>query len=357
MENPDEYAAPSPTYSRLVAPAEDSEGTGSPSQVEEVEIPTALLLERFEEELLLVSANEKEAYLEAIQFADATVLAKEADPRLFLMREANDVKAAAQRLLNYWTYRKDVFGDRAFRSVLNFSGNGAMTEEDLSLIRTGCGVMLPDDQAGRKVLCYDDDRYPPDLIQVGPQRLRCLFYWLTVVSTATPLTQTGEIVILRLARSLDCFDHNSFEKTADMLETAMPVHLHAFHACCMPPKGKQPCNNSSRSFEHVVFVQMLRQKLGSRLKVHMEGGFLQKLQACGFTKEGLPTTLGGTWTYESFDDWLHYQEAEMEVSRHAAESNHHPSKSFGNRRVRRVGKVLLSIDHVVMNLGLKGLPN
>lgn len=265
-----------------------------------------MTLEMLQEELHKIPLSEKQEYLEALEHTDRAVLEREVDPSMFLRREANDVKAAARRMVTYWKYRVRVFGpQRAYFPILDLSGSSsscALTEAEINLLRLGSGVMLPDDVNGRKVLCYDDDRFPTNFVHLVQQRVRCCFYWLTACAVSTPLTQTDGIVVLRLMRNAECYDHSAFRLLTEMIETALPVRLHTFHACCMPSKELSR-NHFIKTFLP-LFVQMLGKTLGSRAKLHAHQGILQNLLQFGLTRDGLPATLDGNWSYASFEAWF-----------------------------------------------------
>lgn len=92
----------------------------------------------------------KAALVEAVRKCPDLV-ATESDPILFLRREEFNVWAAAFRLALYWKMRKECFGERAFLAITVTDGTCALSAEDISLLRTGFRVVLPDDQQGRPV--------------------------------------------------------------------------------------------------------------------------------------------------------------------------------------------------------------
>jgi hypothetical protein len=73
----------------------------------------------------------------------------------------SDPLAAARRLANYWKKRQEIFQERAFFPI-NLSGiHGALTTDDVNILKTGYMVNLPRDQKGRSVLYIDMSKKRP----------------------------------------------------------------------------------------------------------------------------------------------------------------------------------------------------
>ena len=106
------------------------------------------------------------------------VVATESDPLRFLRFTNFDPWAAALRLAKYWKMRREIFGNQAFLPM-TLTGDGALSEEDITVIRAGSLVLLPYDNEGRSVLCVDMTRRPDETIQ---KRMRTIFYFIQKVS-------------------------------------------------------------------------------------------------------------------------------------------------------------------------------
>lgn len=63
-------------------------------------------------------------------------------------------------MLKYWEFRKWLFGDR-FCLPMTLTGNGALEEADIALLRTVPIAFLHDDKYGRGVLYSDRSRVKP----------------------------------------------------------------------------------------------------------------------------------------------------------------------------------------------------
>ena len=90
---------------------------------------TTALQQMFEAINLLIPQHEKAAFLEAKERAMG-VFQVESDPLRFLASENYNPIAAAQRLVLYWRYRRQIFGER-FLLPMNLTGHGALVEEDM----------------------------------------------------------------------------------------------------------------------------------------------------------------------------------------------------------------------------------
>jgi hypothetical protein len=162
---------------------------GSEVEIEETDtmVDASLLLQ---EALHEIPEAAKEAYLEALERAPLLV-ESESDPISFLRCENYDAWAAAHRLVAYWEVRKKFFGpDRAF---LPMTQTGAMAE-DMEYSEKALISILPDDDHGRPVVCWDRTRTSA---AVAPRAsvLRCCFYLLQVLSEQERAQKGGCVVM------------------------------------------------------------------------------------------------------------------------------------------------------------------
>jgi hypothetical protein len=163
---------------------------GSEDELEETDtmVENAVLL--LQEALHEIPDAEKQAYLEALERAPLLV-ERESDPIQFLRCEKYDAWAAARRLVAYWEVRKKFFGpDRAF---LPMTQTGAMAE-DMEYSEKALITMLPDDDHGRPVVCWDRIRATT---AAAPRAsvLRCCFYLAQVLSEQE-IAQKGGCVVM-----------------------------------------------------------------------------------------------------------------------------------------------------------------
>jgi hypothetical protein len=121
------------------------------------------LTKLFPEAVAAIPDSEKEAYNRAVKEVPNFHSLPECNPLHFLRYEDWNLQAAALRLVRYWDYRVQIYGERAFLP-LTFSGNGVLTAEEVEILRTsGCTYWLPRTATGRSVLYSRKqgmERYP-----------------------------------------------------------------------------------------------------------------------------------------------------------------------------------------------------
>ena len=105
---------------------------------------------QFLEAMASIPDEDKAAYVEAVRQTPNLVEA-ESNPDLYLEYDSYDPWKAALRVANYWKTRVEIFGDRAFLP-LTITGDGAMSSEDIKVLRTGFFMVLPNDKQGRTVV-------------------------------------------------------------------------------------------------------------------------------------------------------------------------------------------------------------
>jgi hypothetical protein len=172
---------------------------GVEEEMEETDtmVEKAVLL--LQEALHEIADVEKQTYLEALERAPLLVEI-ESDPIRFLRCEKYDAGAAAHRLVAYWEVRKKFFGpDRAF---LPMTQTGAMAE-DMEYAEKASSTMLPDDDHGRPVVCWDRVRSMASVIPRASV-LRCGFYLLQVLSEQKRAQKGGYVVMInyRVSRAV-----------------------------------------------------------------------------------------------------------------------------------------------------------
>jgi hypothetical protein len=144
---------------------------------------------------------QKEAYLKATSQCPELV-ENESSMRVFLQREHYDPWAAAQRLLEYWNLRKELFGPvRAYQPM---TLKEAMAE-DLETLWKGPVYNLPPDRHGRPVLFIDRIRMTAKVAS-RESLARCVFYVASVASAqlnCSPRSEVDGIVYLINARVSD----------------------------------------------------------------------------------------------------------------------------------------------------------
>lgn len=235
-------------------------------------------------------------YEEAQQKAPM-IVESESSLDAFLHSESMDYTSAAMKLVTYWKYRKEVFGSRAFLSLLDLSGKGALDESDVYHLRMGSVVALPDDDKGRKVLCLDYLRCQCTIESIP---LRCWFYIFSTLWTQNVIDLDREVVIILIE---DNAQQSHSERLFVVLKEAFPVKVVNIHCCYL--QSEQPVSENHVAYFLTFLRQIFHDKQDSFVKVHVKTGqddLYSQLQVYGLHKESLPTTLGGSWLYVSFRD-------------------------------------------------------
>jgi hypothetical protein len=125
-----------------------------------------------------IPISEKEAYLKAVCVCPHLV-ERESSFWVFLRCENHDPWAAAQRLVQYWTLRRQIFGPE--KAYLPLTLDGAMAD-DIQYLQKGFVYTLPSDQHGRPVVFIDRVRVNAKVV---PRECfaRCVFFVACMAST------------------------------------------------------------------------------------------------------------------------------------------------------------------------------
>lgn len=242
----------------------------------------------------LVDPNAKVYYVEAQQSAPE-IVESESPFDLFLRAENMNEQLASSKLAMYWKYRKELFGPRALQRLLDLSGDGALDHDDISVLRMGCVVTLPDDDKGRKVICFDDLRCHCSSESI---RMHCWFYMLVAASVQRKTNPDQELVVILIRDSNRQFD---YEKFFIMINDAIPIKVTNIHCCYLQSEQDLSTNYVSylATFLRQIFKNADESFVSIHAKIENQDMYLQ-LQEHGLHKENLPTTLGGSWLYLSF---------------------------------------------------------
>lgn len=258
----------------------------------------------FQDALELIPDKEKAAYLEAMKRCPKLV-AQESSPTRFLRFDNWNPWSAARRHVDYWEQRHDIFQERAFLPMIQ-TGEGALTQDDVKLLDSGFGMLLPPDQHGRLVLCHDRARLTSAEFLDPDKRLRCFFYLLHVASENQD-AQTKGIVLLTVygAKSrATSFDERTLTQTISLFKKeSIPLRVKAFHLVMM---SKRPILEPVIPITLDTLMQQwpyLRQRTIVHNKVAVTK-LLQDLEKYGLGPESLPKVpVGGSWTFGCLKSW------------------------------------------------------
>jgi len=274
----------------------------------------------------LLPDTDKAAYQEALTRSPHLV-AVESPPKRYLQIE-RDPMDAARRLCAYWRQRKACFGTRAFLPMVQ-TGTGALSPEDVEMLGSGFGMLLPPDRYGRTVLLHDRVRLNS---LNADQRLRCIFYLLQVASemSGAHLQPASKGLVWMTVYSdktrASAFDaHTSTRALKLCASGAFPLQFKAFHLIMMTNRPildrvvPTTLELLQEHFPHLRQRTMVHPKLALPV-------MLKSLEVNhGFDAENLPKVpLGGRWTIGSFkrwrDDRLHREQKWLEKIKNKKEA-------------------------------------
>lgn len=255
--------------------------------------------------------SRKTAYLQAIVTAPDLVVS-ESDPMQFLRYCRYDVLAAAERLVLYWEVRKNAFGLQRAYLPLNQTGDGALTPNDVLQLKAGFPALLPNSRTGLQVLFCDQRQYlqPTESSDQGNDNtsqtgIRCFFYLAHLMAKDSIAQLDGVLLLVPLVmRRLEPHDA-TFVNTIALAKTVLPIKFHT-HLL-----NQIPTTSSKRFFVQDVISSFLSKALESGFdhvdtEVHIDredGRILNELMDMGLTREGIPTSLGGSWQFQNFSNW------------------------------------------------------
>lgn len=258
-------------------------------------------LKDVEEAIGRIDEHEKTAYLEAVRRAPHLV-ATESDPLRFLRFTNFNAAAAAQGVVKYWKRRADVFGPNRAFLPLSLTGNGAMSKEAIECLKSSQVVRLPHNKHGRAVSCCDQSRRSKARREILSQ---CSFFNGQMMSEDEASQVVGyEMLVPVYGKENN--DKFASENMNAILNT-FPVRLQCWHFVNCLPEWKE---DSSR-FEIIAKgIKVLIERMGKNVSTYFhfsqkkKQDIMKELEAHGYERTGVPSSLGGSWSYECFADWL-----------------------------------------------------
>jgi hypothetical protein len=266
--------------------------------------------------------KDKEDYEEAVRLVPDIVEA-ETHACLFMRREDFNAWAAATRLAIYWKTRRETFAERAFRAMFDLSGGGCLNKEDVKDLKTGLVARLPADASGRSIYCIDHARMSGPESVVNEKRIRFLFFWISLAGQNRKAQKNGMVFLRIMDRPV--VDRSANNRVLHFMSNGMAVRIEGFHLIYIPPTAKD-----RRYSDNLVtlLLQILKHALGDRGNLHI--GYsgievLPQLLPYGLKAEGLPVTLGGSWTYDKLEAWIKYHQMVYQAPGKKPKSNNLPT--------------------------------
>ena len=270
-----------------------------------------------------IPSDEKKE-LEHAKEAAPLLFITECDPLQFLVVGKQESRraqtAAAQRLVSYWKHRIGLFGEGRAFLPLNQTGNGALNENDVALLRTGfVAPIFGDDRS--ITLCFRSShhRQQHNRTKFTTQaKLRCIFYVLAAVlqlngaslpqcvstktlSSSSSVPRSSRRCQLRLL--LSNMRDKQLKRTLSMIEECFPVQVKSIHLAVIAPRGATRVFQENFASEMNAFAS---QEIKEKMFLHVantKAELLSDLIGKGLSKDTIPEPFGGEWTYSRFDAW------------------------------------------------------
>lgn len=229
-------------------------------------------------------------------FTYPDLVKKESKISDFLLAVHNDPQKAAAKLANYWKARKSLFGDR-WLLPMNQTGTGALSQDDVDILRSGFMVILPRPLGGY-VTVRDESRLPrPPGISV----VRILFYWYSNWPEMGRCDNNAVVHVITSGRRPPVDLGTNGWKTffqALPINRAPKIYVVQAHEF-----GKKEL------IDFYGFQQVRNAQFKSRLHVeHLVGDSTQSTVALlakhRIERHLMPRCLGGSYDYSRFDNWV-----------------------------------------------------
>mmetsp|Transcript_7803 Transcript_7803/g.21759 ORF Transcript_7803/g.21759 Transcript_7803/m.21759 type:complete len:468 (+) Transcript_7803:43-1446(+) len=266
----------------------------SPPALPSVTEEEASAIQAVEDAIRLLSESDKSAYFEAKQEAPE-LIQTESNPLWFVKFEQGNTWSAAKRLATYWRERCNAFKERAMKP-LNQTGEGALTKRDVAAIGSGYHAILPPDKNGRTVVFLDPSRHVRKDLRALK---RHMFYWAFLMMGNPRTFESGFVLILRIDQSsFDLFSKSGRERQALVLR-AFPYKPYALH---LIPNTDRPRSMLSKGIPHLLNLFL---SVSGRFWHSCDNNsqIIEALAEHGITKESLPTSIGGDWSYDNIATW------------------------------------------------------
>ena len=246
--------------------------------------------------LHLGSSDQSKDYFEAMELEPGLV--EQETPKIGFLRTDNlNPQAAANRLAFYWKLRRELFFDR-WLLPMNQTGKGALTSEEVGLIRSGYVVMTVDPVHG-DFFCVVDHAKMPMWEALSAKRLT--FYWNVVFGHEN--AQTKGLRCLYVTSSAPMPQISVDHRAWPMMMKAFNCKLKRITVAKTHEEGRQPLVD----FQNEYLMGLLGQNCGLPIRSPDTGstqGDLSLMLEDGMSRELIPKCLGGSFDYRQFDDWV-----------------------------------------------------
>uniref|UniRef100_A0A7S3L4V3 Uncharacterized protein n=1 Tax=Amphora coffeiformis TaxID=265554 RepID=A0A7S3L4V3_9STRA len=271
--------------------------------------------------LAAVESAMRQEYDEAKRFAPERVQ-QESRFVYFLRSENGDWSKAALRLCRYWKYRKLMFGSKRWLLPLNQTGRGALDHNDIEILRSGMSAFLPSTRRNHAATTQnlfatnndgtnDTHNQPVPLLLVDLSRLpfpagfsgtKCVFYLCAVFPEA--FCHPDGVSVLYVVTSARRNQLGLHKELVSFILQGLPIRFKNIFVAQSYEEGKERLVD----FHAFQQVRTLEFKTGfppPHLASDSVNGTLKLVcETVRTDREYLPRSLGGTFDYSQFDDWV-----------------------------------------------------
>jgi hypothetical protein len=260
---------------------------------------------------------DKRVAFEAHSIDPDAVLA-EIDPALLFRVFRGDARAAATRYVSYWKHRQMAFGDRYLLPLSDLGGEGALSRLDVDALETGFITFLPDDSNRRQVVfidcarathhCQDNDG--------GLCRARCIFFMLSNAAL------DADVVVYVRTSYRDDWDPSADALVCGIM-SSMPTTIDSVVMLLHGTAGDQL--ESEKTF---LAAQRVHSESLTFIRAFVDASSCDGLPGLGLSATGLPPSVGGTWSYDTFDQWIKDRKYPSQLQPVASEEAEQASNNF-----------------------------
>lgn len=254
----------------------------------------------------MIPDEQKSSFLKATDRCP-DLLESECDFKRFLRYTDYNFWEAAQNVVEYWEFRESLFGDRAF---LPLTQTAALTRPDVMALQTGNYVLLRRTTNGEGVLLVDRSRTLP--ASTTESKLRACFYMIHHLSLEGDACNTMDchvLVLLVTPRTVPM--DSDFVRGAIKLLKVVPAKFKLHLLLCMPRTGATPliqtimATGLSFASTNVDGLEVHNKAIGTPILTELESRL-------GLTAADFPSSIGGTWKYQTHWLWCQSKLAEEE---------------------------------------------
>jgi hypothetical protein len=266
----------------------------------------SIVIAFFQDTVDSIPYSDKQAYLDALECAP-DVVADETDPFEYMLFDEYIAWAAVNRVIQYWEWKKRLFGDRMFLPLHDLSGSGALNEEDLTVLWTGYVANLPKQKDGMSVILIDRTRLNQEEWNNMDSKTNLRIFMFATSLAAKEhkfLLSSRSLIVLNIVAG--GYIPNS-KRNHSFRDIAMVVQSIPIKISCVRAVIKITCISFANFFLRLVMPAVDRnmQSMMMNFKrtidlVISTDSIRHKLPEYSLDPNGVPYSLGGSWDYSEY---------------------------------------------------------